>query len=107
MISKKYKKIGFYSLAFFTISVLAVNQYIKSITQKHIYTSEKEIPAAKVGIIFGAGINGNNPSKYLKDRLDAGIHLYNTKKIQKILKPDPNRKKLKKNAQNFKDKKFP
>ncbi len=38
-----------------------------------------------MGIIFGAGINGDQPSKYLKDRLDAGILLYKTHKIDKIL----------------------
>ena len=38
-----------------------------------------------MGIIFGAGINGDKPSKYLKDRLDAGILLYKAKRINKIL----------------------
>jgi len=38
-----------------------------------------------VGIIFGAGINGDQPSKYLKDRLDAGIALYKANRINKIL----------------------
>lgn len=85
MISKKYKKIALYSFTLFMAAVVTVNLYIKSITEKNIYKSERDIPTSKVGIIFGAGINGNNPSKYLKDRLDAGIHLYNTKKIQKIL----------------------
>lgn len=67
------------------VSVITVNLHIKSITEKNIYKSERDIPTTQVGIIFGAGINGNNPSKYLKDRLDAGIRLYNSKKIQKIL----------------------
>lgn len=38
-----------------------------------------------MGIIFGAGINGDQPSKYLKDRLDAGILLYKANRINKIL----------------------
>lgn len=85
MIFKKYKKIALYSFTLSMVAVVTVNLYIKSITEKNIYKSERDIPTTKVGIIFGAGINGNNPSKYLKDRLDAGIQLYNANKIQKIL----------------------
>ena len=43
-----------------------------------------------MGIIFGAGINGDQPSKYLKDRLDAGILLYKANRINKILLSDNN-----------------
>lgn len=65
--------------------VICVNFYVKSKTNDFIYNSEKEITPTNVGIIFGAGINGDRPSKYLKDRLDAGIRLYKSKKINKIL----------------------
>lgn len=82
---RKYKKISTYIVLFSGIIILLVNLYIKSITEKNIQITEKNIPATKVGIIFGAGINGDKPSKYLKDRLDAGISLYKYKKIQKIL----------------------
>ncbi len=50
-----------------------------------IYPTANNLPKNQVGIIFGAGINGDQPSKYLKDRLDAGILLYQTHKIDKIL----------------------
>ncbi|WAC42538.1 SanA/YdcF family protein [Pedobacter sp. SL55] len=43
------------------------------------------MPTTKVAIIFGAGINGDKPSRYLKDRLDAGISLYKNHKVDKIL----------------------
>jgi len=58
---------------------------VKSTTKKHIYYSLKKFPKNDVGIIFGAGINGDQPSKYLKDRLDAGILLWKAKRINKIL----------------------
>ncbi len=67
------------------IAVVSVNYYVKSSTKKNIYYSIKKFPKNDVGIIFGAGINGDQPSKYLKDRLDAGIMLWKAKRINKIL----------------------
>lgn len=67
------------------ITIIATNYYVKSQTNRLIYHSVNEVPGEKVGIIFGAGIRGNNPSKYLKDRLDAGIALYKQHKINIIL----------------------
>ena len=82
---KRYFKIAVYGAVILFTLVVLVNFYVKSSTEDYIFTSDSKIPTEKVGIIFGAGINGDQPSKYLKDRLDAGIHLYNKNKIQKIL----------------------
>jgi SanA protein len=67
------------------ILIFGINFYVKSKTNSLIFSKQNEIPTTNVGIIFGAGINGNLPSKYLKDRLDAGIKLFESKKINKIL----------------------
>lgn len=82
---KKYFKIALYLLVIGLIAVVSVNYYVKSSTKKNIYYSIKKFPKNDVGIIFGAGINGNQPNKYLKDRLDAGIMLWKAKRINKIL----------------------
>lgn len=82
---KKYFKIALYLLIIGLIAIISVNYYVKSSTKKNIYYSIKKFPKNDVGIIFGAGINGNQPSKYLKDRLDAGIMLWKAKRINKIL----------------------
>ncbi|MFD1601520.1 vancomycin high temperature exclusion protein [Flavobacterium artemisiae] len=82
---KKFFKIILYLSIVGIIAILSVNYYITSSTKKHIYYSLKKFPKNDVGIIFGAGINGNQPSKYLKDRLDAGISLYKANRINKIL----------------------
>lgn len=82
---KKYFKIAFYLLIIGLIAIVSVNYYVKSSTKKNIYYSIKRFPKNDVGIIFGAGINGDQPSKYLKDRLDAGIMLWKAKRINKIL----------------------
>ncbi|MHC0443373.1 SanA/YdcF family protein [Flavobacterium sp. 3-210] len=82
---KKYFKIALYLAIIGLIVIVSVNYYVKSSTKKNIYYSIKKFPKNDVGIIFGAGINGNQPSKYLKDRLDAGIMLWKAKRINKIL----------------------
>lgn len=82
---KKYFKIALYLAIIGLIAIVSVNYYVKSSTKKNIYYSIKKFPKNDVGIIFGAGINGDQPSKYLKDRLDAGIMLWKAKRINKIL----------------------
>lgn len=88
MISRKIKGIfkivviaGFSVLAI----VLVANYLVHHDTDKLVYNNVNEIPKSKVAIIFGAGITGNKPSRYLKDRLDAGIRLYKSNKVDKIL----------------------
>ncbi|MFH6996086.1 vancomycin high temperature exclusion protein [Flavobacterium sp. FlaQc-48] len=82
---KKYFRIALYLAIIGLVAIVSVNYYVKSSTKKHIYYSIKKFPKNDVGIIFGAGINGDQPSKYLKDRLDAGISLYKANRINKIL----------------------
>jgi SanA protein len=84
LIKKHFKKL-FYLTIVGLILVFGINFYVKTETNSLIFYSENKIPKNNVGIIFGAGINGDKPSKYLKDRLDAGIKLFKTKKINKIL----------------------
>jgi SanA protein len=82
---KKYLKILAYLFVLGLIAIVSVNVYVKSTTKTYIHHSLKRFPKNDVGIIFGAGIRGDQPSKYLKDRLDAGILLYKSKRINKIL----------------------
>lgn len=82
---KKYFKIFLYLVIIGLVTIVSINYYVKSSTKKNIYYSIKRFPKNDVGIIFGAGINGDQPSKYLKDRLDAGILLYKANRINKIL----------------------
>ncbi len=82
---KKYFKIALYLILAGLVAIISINYYVTSSTKTKIYYSAKKFPKNDVGIIFGAGINGNQPSKYLKDRLDAGIMLWKAKRINKIL----------------------
>jgi SanA protein len=83
--TKKYFKKLVYLTLFGLIVILILNFYVKSKTKPLIAISSSELQQTDVAIIFGAGINGNVPSKYLKDRLDAGIMLFKANKINKIL----------------------
>jgi SanA protein len=85
MKTKKIIKLLIYASLLGIIVVLGINLLVKSQTDQVIFSKEKDTPGTKVAIIFGAGINNNKPGKYLKDRLDAGIELYNNHKIDKIL----------------------
>lgn len=82
---KKYRKKAIYFFLFLLISVLGINFYVKYTSNKLCYKYSENIPKCEIAIVFGAGINGNIPSKYLKDRLDAGIELYKNKKVEKLL----------------------
>lgn len=82
---KNHFKKALYLFIFGIIIIICVDLYVKSETNSLIFSTESKLPKTNVGIIFGAGINGNKPSKYLKDRLDAGIKLFKSKKINKIL----------------------
>jgi SanA protein len=81
---KHFKKLLFLSIIGFSL-IIGINVYVKNKTNHLIYNNINEVQNTNVGIIFGAGINGDKPSKYLKDRLDAGILLYKSRKINKIL----------------------
>jgi len=66
-------------------AIVAINIFVSDATDRLIFESQNELPKANVAIIFGAGIKGNKPGRYLKDRLDAGISLYKNNKVQKLL----------------------
>lgn len=84
IIKKHFKKLAVLAIIGLT-ALIGVNLYVKSKTEGLIYHYANGIPNEDVGIVFGAGIRNDRPSKYLKDRLDKGIELYREKKISKIL----------------------
>ncbi len=85
---KKIKKfvLPLIILCLIALAVVVVsNSNVTSKTEKVIFTELKDVPKTKIAIIFGAGINGDQPSRYLKDRLNAGISLYKNNIVDKIL----------------------
>lgn len=85
---KKIKRFVLVVVALCVVALVVVvitNSNVTAKTDSVIFTELKDVPRTKVAIIFGAGINGDQPSRYLKDRLDAGISLYKNHKVDKIL----------------------
>lgn len=85
---KKIKRFVLVVVALCVVALVVVvitNSNVRAKTDSVIFTELKDVPRTKVAIIFGAGINGDQPSRYLKDRLDAGISLYKNHKVDKIL----------------------
>jgi len=67
---------------------------IKCYANKSCYAGLSNIAPKNVGIVFGAGyLRSGKPSKYLRDRLSAGIELYKNKKVSKLLLTGDNGRK--------------
>lgn len=83
---KKLRKIFLRASLAGIVSAGAILWYVKSSSNTAIFKDINAVPSKYVAIVFGAGIRKDGtPSKYLKDRLDAGIDLYNNKKVKRIL----------------------
>lgn len=79
-----FKKI-FISGILLTVLIFIIGFSIKWYADKYCFKDSSKIPNCTVGIVFGAGIKNGVPSKYLKDRLDAGIDLYKKGKVKKLI----------------------
>ena len=49
------------------------------------YDAVSEVPGRPVAVVFGAGIDGDQPSPALRDRLDAAVALYQAGTVPKLL----------------------
>lgn len=58
--------------------------YVRSSTDDHLY-AVADVPSAPVAIVFGAGIRGDAPSPFLRQRLDLAIELYQAGKVKGLL----------------------
>ena len=67
------------------LAFAGINFYVISSSNPYCFRSSGSLPEVPVAIVFGAGIRNNAPSKYLKDRLDAGIRAYTEGKVRKLL----------------------
>ncbi|MEN9415963.1 MAG: hypothetical protein RLZ62_2267 [Bacteroidota bacterium] len=67
------------------LALAGINLYVKITSNPYCFRSAESLPDSRVAVIFGAGIRNNAPSKYLKDRLDAGIRAYKEGKARKLL----------------------
>lgn len=82
---RKYLMIALLACFIITLACASVITLIKRQSNHYTFRQTEHVPTCYTGIIFGAGIRNGKPSKYLKDRLDAGIRLYKTGTVQRLL----------------------
>jgi len=61
------------------------NAAIKRRARGAVYHAAADVPQKPVAIVFGAKVWASGPSAILKDRLDAGVRLYQLGKVTKLL----------------------
>jgi len=70
-------------IAVFTLIVALI---IQIFTSYYIYNYQGNIPSDyRVAVVFGAKVQANGPTRFLKDRLDAAIRLYKEDQVDVIL----------------------
>ncbi len=66
------------------VGILA-NVAIRRSASDSIFRTAEPVPRKPVAIVFGARVWGSRPSHILEDRLDAGIELYRSGKVGKLI----------------------
>lgn len=83
--SNRFLKVSIVALMVASVACIALVAVIKHRAKRYTYSYTEHVPECYTAIVFGAGIRDGKPSKYLKDRLDAGIRLYEAGKVQRLL----------------------
>lgn len=58
--------------------------FVRGQDDQYVYSAQ-QVPAEPVGIVFGAGVEGDQPSSYLAGRLDLALQLWRAGKIKVFL----------------------
>ena len=90
---KRNRKLIFIFSVIVFVLFFGIIYHVKYTANKKCYKNLKNVPPCEVGIVLGAGVHGDTPSKYLEDRLDAAVNLYKNNKIQKLLLTGDNGRK--------------
>jgi SanA protein len=73
------------------IFVLGLRAWVHASYGSRVYSRPAEVPACQVGIVFGASVRGDRPSRVLADRVAAAADLYRAGKVRKLLMTGDNR----------------
>ncbi|MDO6390794.1 ElyC/SanA/YdcF family protein [Pontibacter sp. BT731] len=85
LFKRKHLMIVLLAFVIIALACASVITLVKRQSNQYTFRQTEHVPACYTGIIFGAGIRKGKPSKYLKDRLNAGIRLYKAGKVQRLL----------------------
>ncbi|HET9171031.1 MAG TPA: ElyC/SanA/YdcF family protein [Actinospica sp.] len=75
---------GFQLLSIATILLFVPITYVRAVGDPSVY-AVSQVPAAPVGIVFGAGLEGDQPGNYLQGRLDLALKLWHAGKFKVFL----------------------
>lgn len=67
------------------VLLVGLNLLVVSSASDRRYTEVAAVPERPVAIVFGAGVQGSNPSPALASRLDGAIELYEAGKVDHLL----------------------
>ncbi len=82
----------FAGLVIVALLVISVPRWIAGNEARPHLFSEKAVPATRVAIVFGAGLQRDGtPSAVLRDRVEMAVNLYKDGKVEKILMSGDNR----------------
>jgi len=84
---KKFLKIAVSLISIGIILVLSINFYVILSTKRQILSEEEYLKLEEIDciLVLGAGVNGENPSPMLRDRLEVGVDLYYSDISEKII----------------------
>ena len=78
------KRRAFQALSIATILLFVPIVYVRAVGDSYVY-SAANVPAEPVGIVFGAGVQGDQPSGYLTGRLNLALELWHAGKFKVFL----------------------
>lgn len=75
---------SFQALSVATILLFVPIVYVRAVGDPYVY-SAADVPVEPVGIVFGAGVQGDQPTNYLVGRLDLALELWRAGKFKVFL----------------------
>ncbi|HWG26422.1 SanA/YdcF family protein [Actinospica sp.] len=75
---------SFQLLSLATILLFVPIIFVRAQGDPYVYTAD-QVPAEPVGIVFGAGVEGDQPGGYLQGRLDLALQLWHAGKFKVFL----------------------
>ncbi len=84
---KKILKFGVFIGIFFLIGIVGINKLVEKTVADKIYSSTKEIPYNRVGLLLGTSkfLTNGWTNLYYKYRIDAAVKLFKSGKVDFIL----------------------
>lgn len=67
------------------VAPLAAAGYVAAATVRLRHSDPAATPAARVAVVFGAGVRGDRPTRILAERIEGAVALYKLGRVEKLL----------------------